>query len=200
MPHRRAVGHATIAIALGTATLLAACAGAPAPTGSSGLAVTISPLTLPGVTRAVFTLTVANAAGDTVMTRQLDSLSYGAPDGGVAYVAPCDADSNDNVVTLTVDALYAGSGGTTPIGADTWVDPGAVHRDVTCRPNADVAVTFDLTVLRAAQQGFFDIAVNLSDVFCSAKKLCGSPRSGDSLRAFHQPRGQHDERGDPEQA
>ncbi len=41
-----------------------------------------------------------------------------------------------------------------------------------CRENADVPVVFNLTLLRAAKQGFFDVAVNFRDVFCSAKVDC----------------------------
>ena len=37
-------------------------------------------------------------------------------------------------------------------------------------------MTFDVTVMRPAQQGFFDIAVSFADVFCSAKYDCaGAP-------------------------
>jgi len=153
------------------AALTFACSGEPPAGEAGGVAITVSPLTLPGVTRAVYTLTVENDGGETVMSRQLDSNAYGAG-GGLSYVAPCDADANDNTLTLTVDALYSGAGGVTPVPAGEWVDPGPMTRDVTCVANADVPVTFDITVLRAAEQGFFDISVDFSDVFCSAKLDC----------------------------
>ncbi len=38
-----------------------------------------------------------------------------------------------------------------------------------CEENADTRVVFNLTVMRDAEQGFFDVAVNFEDVFCSAK-------------------------------
>src|SRR6201999_2048098 len=50
----------------------------------------------------------------------------------------------------------------------------------TCAENADTPVRFDLTIMRRAQQGFFDIAVSFEDVFCSAKVDC-EDRDGDPL-------------------
>jgi len=42
----------------------------------------------------------------------------------------------------------------------------------TCQENADVFVQFDVALMRPAQQGFFDIAVNFNNIFCSAKFDC----------------------------
>ncbi|MCA9517421.1 MAG: IPT/TIG domain-containing protein, partial [Myxococcales bacterium] len=52
-----------------------------------------------------------------------------------------------------------------------------------CAPNADNAVTFDITVARAANQGFFDVAVTFDDVFCSAKLDCKD--GADPIRLVH---------------
>jgi len=41
--------------------------------------------------------------------------------------------------------------------------------ELACSENQDTAVTFNLTVMRDADQGFFDVAVNFEDIFCSAK-------------------------------
>lgn len=41
--------------------------------------------------------------------------------------------------------------------------------DFPCKENKDTQVVFNLTIMRDADQGFFDIAVNFEDVFCSAK-------------------------------
>jgi hypothetical protein len=38
-----------------------------------------------------------------------------------------------------------------------------------CAENEDTPVTFNITVMRDAQQGFFDLAVDFDDIFCSAK-------------------------------
>ena len=96
--------------------------------------------------------------------------------GGVAYVGACDAqvdsDGNaangvQNLVTVWVDGLYAADD--SALGA--WQDPCpsgcSVHVD--CDANADSVAAFDLTIMRAATQGFFDVAVNFSDLYCSAK-------------------------------
>ncbi len=134
----------------------------------------IAPLSLSGVTRAVYDLEVRNGDGETVVALALDSDRYGASDGSLSYIAPCDASTGDNAVIVTLTALYEGAD---PIAADTWVDPGPLRRDVRCVANADVSVTFDITVSRDAQQGFFDVAVELSDVFCSAKLDCDDARA-----------------------
>ncbi len=54
----------------------------------------------------------------------------------------------------------------------TWEDPCGdqgctLHFD--CNENEDTLVEFNFTVMRDAKQGFFDVAVNFEDVFCSAK-------------------------------
>ena len=38
-----------------------------------------------------------------------------------------------------------------------------------CEENQDTEVVFNLTIMRDAEQGFFDVAVNFEDVFCSMK-------------------------------
>jgi len=160
---------------------LAGCSEGGAPDGR-GVTITVAPLSLPGLTDAIYTLTVENDGGDVVMTRQLTSRSYGAGDGSISYVAPCDADDNDNTVTLTIDELRGP--GDAVIDPATWDDPGELSRDFTCVEGADVAVTFDVTVVRAATQGFFDVAVSFDDIFCSAKLDCVD-EDGDPLLLLH---------------
>jgi len=114
---------------------------------------------------------------------------YGNAEGGdIAYVGPCDAsgqvDSNDpagerwNSVTLWIDGVYDERGVyVEPAGQDGWQDPcarpgggaGGCTLNVLCAENADASVRFDLTIMRRAKQGFFDIVVNFEDIFCSAK-------------------------------
>ena len=94
----------------------------------------------------------------------------------MSYVGPCDATSDSdpvrpgtqNAVTLWIDGLYDAAL-TADIGG--WQDPcpSGCTLQADCRENADVPVTFNVTILRAANQGFFDVAVNLHDLFCSAK-------------------------------
>jgi len=155
-----------LAIALAT---LAACQAEPAPDDTPGarVAIAVAPLSLPGITDATYTLSVT-AGSDTVWTRSITSSAYGDGGGSASYVGPCDASVGDNAVSLTVDALL-GPGGT-PI--TSWNDPGTISRTVTCAANADTPVQFDITLARAANQGFFDVAVTFDDIFCSAKLDC----------------------------
>lgn len=56
--------------------------------------------------------------------------------------------------------------------APAWQDPcgpSGCTLEFDCNENQDTRVDFDFTVMRNAQQGFFDVAVNFEDIFCSAK-------------------------------
>jgi hypothetical protein len=114
-----------------------------------------------------------------VDTETVCSGQFGNATGGdITYIGPCDASTDSdgnlgngvqNLVTLWVDGLY-NAGSTADIGA--WRDPcGATgcQLQVACNENADSQVVFNLAIMRSANQGFFDIAVNFEDIFCSAK-------------------------------
>ncbi|PKN58341.1 MAG: hypothetical protein CVU56_06175 [Deltaproteobacteria bacterium HGW-Deltaproteobacteria-14] len=141
------------------------------------MAIAVAPLELPGVTNATWRLTVT-AGTQTVWTRDLSSRAFGDGAGSLSYVGPCDADAGANAVTLELLALYGGAAGDALVDADTYSDPGALTRSFNCLPNADVAVAFDVTLARAATQGFFDVAVTFDDLFCSAKLDCQQPGGG----------------------
>ncbi len=94
------------------------------------------------------------------------------------YVNPCGWPE----ITIDADALGFDGGVALPLPSDpphdgpsesgvNW-DGFVCQRTVTCEPNQDAAVVFDLTVMRRAEQGFFDIAVEFEDIFCSAKLDC----------------------------
>ncbi|TNF35984.1 MAG: hypothetical protein EP329_05665 [Deltaproteobacteria bacterium] len=164
------------------ALVAAACSPAGRDGGDAGpgVAISVAPLTLSGVTNASYHLVVVNGSGEVVTDVVVTADQYGDGAGSLSYVAPCDADDNDNAVQLTLLDLYE-QGSATPIAPATYVNPGTLSRTVTCLADADVAVTFDLTIARAATQGFFDVAIELDEVFCSAKLDClkdpGDPSS-----------------------
>ncbi|MCB9734902.1 MAG: hypothetical protein H6745_20130 [Deltaproteobacteria bacterium] len=56
-------------------------------------------------------------------------------------------------------------------------NPGPLTQVKECKENGDTFVQFDVALMRPAQQGFFDIAVNFNDIFCSAKFDCDAPRT-----------------------
>jgi len=174
---------------------LLACAdeGGPATRGQdeAGLAIAVAPLQYPSLAFACFDLAVANESGATVDAlgdpersflegdrATICSDRYGnGPGGDVGLTVPCDAsnDPNDDgrathTVTLWIDGLYSPDG-------DGYVDTGDYRNPCAfgcslaadCRANADVPVAFNITMLRRAEQGFFDLAVRFDDVYCSAK-------------------------------
>ncbi len=115
-------------------------------------------------------------------TKTICSTVYGNSGGGdITYIGTCDAsnDSSDepgvqNDVTLWFDGLYSVDGGKLKAEIGEWRDPcpNGCTLSVDCEENKDTLVRFDFTIMREAQQGFFDIAVNFEDVFCSAKVDC----------------------------
>jgi len=174
---------------------LAAC-GVQGPVTAPGARVSlaIAPLDLTGVSNATYELRVFNGASpaELVWSATVDAAGYGDGAGSISYVGPCDADpaAVSNRVELELVSL-TGDGGAT-IDPATYQNPAPVGSPIaqtfTCQENADVAVTFDLVVLRAAQQGFFDVAVNFDDLYCSAKVDCVADDGG-PLELLHQPGG-----------
>jgi hypothetical protein len=159
--------------------LLAACGAEPAPSpGGPRVAIDVAALNLTGVADACWTITVKNGAGtpETVFTRTVSSSRYGDGAGSASYVGPCDADPAvaNNTVTVELLGLYAGTVAdcSAPPASVDFQNPGTLSRSFVCRANEDVAVNFNVSLMRPAQQGFFDIAVNFGDIFCSAKVDC----------------------------
>jgi len=176
----------------GLALTLAGCLDAPTPGGPTGqLAVAVAPLNLSGITNAEYLLTVhngPNATGDVVWTRTVTSQQYGDGAGSLSYVGTCDAATGTNTVTLELLSLSDLSG-EVPVG--TYMNPTPVSRDIACVANADVAVQFDITLARQAEQGFFDVAVQFKDLFCAAKLDCQNA-DGSDLELLHAPGGARD--------
>jgi hypothetical protein len=169
------------------------------------LAITVAPLDLPSLDDACYDVTVYNAAlpanGDVVWSKSdICAQRYGDGEGSVTYVGTCDASGlngqRDNSVRLVLTDLCSGGAceqpgpGATSLDAASYANPcpapGGCVLTRTCRENADTQVVFNLTVLRGANQGFFDVAVNFEDIFCSAKFDCESP-SGGPIELLHDP-------------
>ena len=189
------------------AALLLSCAEAPAPPSGPVLAVDVAALNLVGVGDVVWDLEVRNGAGtpQVVWQRRVSSSGYGDGAGSASYVGTCDADANPNVVRVWVVGVYSAavsdpgvfnSGSTADDGEVVGVPTafqnpttaGPLEKSVTCTADSDVAVAFDVALMRPAQQGFFDIAVNFNNIFCSAKFDCcddknssGSCEAGEDL-------------------
>ena len=166
------------------------------------LAIDVAPLNLVGVGDVVWDLEVVNGATtpETVWQRRVSSSRYGDGAGSASYVGTCDAASNPNVVSVWVVGVYAAAvtdagsfnrGATDGVGAVTFTGApvlfqnptttAALTREVNCLENSDVAVAFDVALMRPAQQGFFDIAVNFNNIFCSAKfDCCDDANSNDT--------------------
>jgi len=105
--------------------------------------------------------------------------------GDITYIAPCDATSDSDPTTPSPDIEnaitvwpYLKDASGQAIDVATWRNPcdttpgGTVEGcqlHVNCNENSDTLAAFNFTVMRDAQQGFFDVAVNFEDIFCSAK-------------------------------
>ncbi len=176
----------------GALALATACSSAPA---GPQLAVSVAALSLPGLTDVCYDITVSNGpngSGDTVWQRDaVCATQFGDGVGDVTYIGTCDAGTSGqiNTVSLSIADLWTtGDHVSNPTGyvdRSSYQNPcgSALNDDgfpactleVPCIENQDASVEFNLTVLRDARQGFFDIAVNFEDVFCSAKFDCGEP-------------------------
>jgi len=179
---------------------LAAC-GDEAPAGVKGLELKVAPLQLNGIdvacydvavttqTSTVWTKGVVGQAWVDGDTGTVCSDQFGSGAGGdITYIGPCDASEDadvsgaagvQNEVTIWVDGLYENTGTlASPVYealTDGWADPcgeDGCTLQFDCVENQDTRVEFNFTILRDANQGFFDIIVNFEDVFCSAKVDC----------------------------
>ncbi|TNF31181.1 MAG: hypothetical protein EP329_12765, partial [Deltaproteobacteria bacterium] len=182
---------------LACAALVAAASAAgctPAETPARGsdanIALTVQALTFAEVADVAYHVSVASALGP-VWEADLRASQYG--DGqSFSYVGPCDGDpaAQPHTVSIRVDGLYAAGDALLP--ADTWANPSTptpVSLSTTCVPGIDVPVSFDLTLMRRASQGFFDIAVSFDDIYCSAKLDCVDPDDGGPILLVHGPDG-----------
>jgi len=176
----------------GAMVWLGGCGNGASPDSVEGPSVSINmaALNLQGVGDVVWDVEVVNGAdpAQVVWQKRLSSTGYGDSAGSASYVGPCDADPgvNENTVKVWVVGVYSSpvatlgtfssgavGGATTPdVEFQNPTTAGALTQVATCQENADVFVQFDVALMRPAQQGFFDIAVNFNNIFCSAKFDC----------------------------
>lgn len=167
-------------------------------TPSGNFEVTVSALTLDGADDACFGITVLNDDPDTgtpetVFNEDWICASEFGAGTNVTYIGPCDADDGDldvpaqatNWVLLVMRALCGDDDGDCvdsepDLIADNdlldWVNPCPPGTpcvlQAECMENQDTRVDFNITVMRQAKQGFFDIVVTFEDIFCAAKLDC----------------------------
>jgi len=175
------------------------------PTAGSKLAIAVAPLSLPRLDDACYELYVFNAAdpdaGQLVWSQDgLCADRYGDGAGALAFVGSCDASGAGGErpasVRLVLTDLCTGGSCVLPAPGPTSIPtadfdnpcpaPEGCVVETTCRANADTQVKFDLVVIRAANQGFFDVAVDFEDIFCSAKFDCEN-ETGGAIKLLHNP-------------
>jgi hypothetical protein len=185
MAHRRLAPRLCF---LAAALLCLAC-GEDASTSrepSARVAIEVRPLTLTGIADASYTISVVNDDDEPVWATTITSVQFGDGAGSLSYVGACDASSSPNTVSLVLESLSDAGG---PIPVDEYVNPTVpvpLTQSVDCVENADTLVVFNIAIIRDANQGFFDIAINFDDIFCSAKVDCRDA-DGDPLLFLHDP-------------
>jgi hypothetical protein len=144
----------------------------------------VAALDLPGVENACYDVVVTNglnellwAFGNPTKSRPEDtqticSDALGIEDGALSYFGPCDGSSPETTVTLFVDSLWAAGDVALTDWQNPCPSPTGCSVTTTCIPGGNVTAQFDLTVLREAEQGFFDISVNFDSIFCTAQVDC----------------------------
>lgn len=172
---RKFMRYATVPMSIAA---LSACADQSAgPTGPEGrINLSVAPLSLPGITGATkYTITVKRGTETVWSESNLDSSTYGDGNGAITYIGTCDATDPTNTVELVLNELHVDGVAGALSDPDDFVnpcDPGECVQTIDCVENTDSFVEFNLAIMRSANQGFFDIAVNFEDVFCSAKLDC----------------------------
>ncbi|MFT7582774.1 MAG: hypothetical protein ACI9MR_004457 [Myxococcota bacterium] len=152
----------------------------PGLSGPSGdLEIAIAPLMLADVADACFDIEVKNESGERVFATRITSQRNGNGTGDATYIGTCDASDATNDVELDIVGIYADTATCPPDfnDGDDFDSGGLGFSDgmgiitvtADCNANADTLVAFDVTILRNANRGFFDIAVNFNDMYCSAK-------------------------------
>jgi hypothetical protein len=182
---RSLIGAGTAVLCLAPVQLVA-CGSEGGAGSTTNFEIQVAPLTLPGINEAEYRLTVDNALLETVWSQTITSTRYGDGKGAATYIGTCDASPGANPHTVELELLSLSAVGQGTLGTADFANPAPVGSPVivtaTCRENADTPVRIDLAIMRSARQGFFDIAVNFEDVFCSAKVDCGA--DGRSLLLF----------------
>lgn len=137
------------------------------------ISVTTSALDLSGISDACYRLEVRNSVGDVLWSKNtVCSSSFGDGKGAITYVGSCDAVNNPNEVSLTLLGISDASGAPVTDFTNPCPEGAACTQKVKCTENTDTPVDFNLTLMRDAQQGFFDVSVNIDSIACSAKLDC----------------------------
>jgi hypothetical protein len=171
----------------------------------NGLRIVIAPLSVPGVGNVCYDFSVALQSGEVLWSvgnpgvsvpadgQAACSADFGVPDGSMVYAGFCDPTSPTHTIRLWVDSVWGP-------GADISEDepltdwsnpcppPTGCALEAQCEADTYTNVTFDLAVMRRGQQGFFDIGVAFSDIFCSARLDCSYDAEGqDPITLLHNP-------------
>ncbi len=173
-------------------TGLGACGETPLSSGAPHLEIKVAPLDLPGIAFACYDVTVLNGALDPVWQRGDPALSYpsdpttlcstrfgNGAGGDISYVGPCDADAPAHTVRLVLDGLYGDDDADLGDYQNPCPPSAPCSLDALCVENADTPVSFNLTIMRRANQGFFDVAVNFDSIYCSSKVDCTYDDAGE---------------------
>ncbi len=101
----------------------------------------------------------------------LNRVDVGDTKGSYDVTSGAFKDGDDNLLD-DQNSAFTASPGSNDLDPD-FVNPAPYNKalvlKIECDENEDTRVTFNLTVMRDADQGFFDIAVNFEDIFCSMK-------------------------------
>ncbi|TNF22413.1 MAG: hypothetical protein EP329_28625 [Deltaproteobacteria bacterium] len=128
------------------------------------LRVEVVPLNLAGIGTAVVDVAAGPDAGDDGWTRERTLWVPSVSPTAVASI-PCDARLGPHRVEVHVVGVFeevlddAGGFGDTLATGLPYQDPGTLLRDATCVAGVDTLVHLDVALMKPAEQGFFDIAV-----------------------------------------
>jgi len=157
-------------------------------TGSK-VAIEVRSVAPDGIGDAIWDVELRDAPG---WRERITSSRFGDGDGGFRFTGDCTAgdvvEVRANLVGVYTSAVPEGSVGVPggppaasliETGHDIAIGP--LVREVPCDLEETAEVWFDVVLTREAAQGFFDIAMSVGDLFCSARFDCCQDDDGDGI-------------------
>lgn len=169
-----------VAALAAAASLIAACTGARAPVASGPEVVIEVGALAVEVTRVIYAVTLVNRHGEQVLAITIDSDDYAVGDDPavVRFGASCVPSQSPHTVTVSVVSAWIGTPEAPVPLHPSALPPPQTHIGLNCNNSESNPVVFTFQFIGQAGQGFFDMVLGASAVFCSAKLDCTDNQDG----------------------
>jgi len=128
----------------------------------------------------------ADGTGEPLLATRVSSSQCGEGGTAASVEASCDAAGEGEVVKARLRGMYTDLvldpgrfGDPVPEGGITFADPGDLVRTVECLDLPSNDVSYDVSIARPAEGGFFTKSVAFDQIYCSANFTCCSDDDDD---------------------